>query len=226
MIKCWFVRIWYRYKEELSIHQVTKIITFGMDSLVFLCYEKKKSLKNLKSVSTASKWWSRDSGTLSKELFLFFQCIFRLLVKYHCLDFGHIGQKVKILIVPFWNISRTWHSVLRGARLFFLLDHARSSTNTKSLPVYLTGCLWKYIHIDEFYCHRFFESWMKNPVFIDFQVEYAFIDHVKFSLWSSSIGITWEIVRNAESLMPLQNNWIWIWVLQGPLMSYIHTQVW
>ena len=121
MIRCWFVRIWYRYKEELSIHQVTKIITFGMDSLVFLCYEKKKSLKNLKSVSTAGKWWSRDSGTLSKELFLFFQCIFRLLVKYHCLDFGHIGQKVKILIVPFWNISRTWHSVFRGARLFFFI---------------------------------------------------------------------------------------------------------
>lgn len=49
---------------------------------------------------------------------------------------------------------------------------------------------------------------MKNSVVIDFQVEYAFVDHLilhsKFSLWSSSIGITWEIVRNAESLMPLQ----------------------
>ena len=63
--------------------------------------------------------------------------------KYHCLNFGYIGKKVKILIVPFWNISRTWHSVLRGARLFFLLDHARSYTSTKSLPVYLTGCSWK-----------------------------------------------------------------------------------
>lgn len=40
---------------------------------------------------------------------------------------------------------------------------------------------------------------MKNPVLIDFHVEYAFIDHLKFSLWSSSIGITWEIVRNAVS---------------------------
>ena len=37
------------------MHQVTKIITFGMDSLVFVCYEKKKSLKKLESVSTASK---------------------------------------------------------------------------------------------------------------------------------------------------------------------------
>ena len=46
------------------------------------------------------------------------------------------------------------------------------------LPVYLTGHSWKYIHIYEFYCHKLFEGWKKNPILIDFQVQYAFKDHL------------------------------------------------